>query len=176
MRYLKLSWNDIENQCTALAKEIKEKSIQFDIIIGISRGGLVPARLLSDLLGNDEVDMMRVKFYKSVAKTDEKPAIIFSSQIDISGKDILLVDDIADTGESLIATVEHLKEKNVKNILTATLLKKPQSKFTPDFFSMETPDWVIFPWEINETKRNIKAKFDSPDDLQKELEKAGLLS
>ncbi len=175
MEYLKLSWNDIENQCTALAKEIKEKAVQFDIIIGISRGGLVPARLLSDILGNDEVDIIRVKFYRSVAKTDEKPVILLSSQIDIKGKNILLVDDIADTGESLIETVEHLKEKNVKSILTATLLKKPQSKFTPDLFVRETPKWVIFPWEINETRRNIKARFNSTEEIDKELKKAGLL-
>lgn len=175
MEYLKLTWEDIEEQCRVLAKEIMERSFQFDIIIGISRGGLVPARLLSDLLGNDEVDIIRVKFYESVGQTAKKPVILFSSQIDIKGKDILLVDDIADTGESLIATIEHLKEKNVKSILAATLAKKPQSKFTPDFFASETPNWVIFPWEITETRRNIKARFNSTEEIDKELKKAGLL-
>jgi hypoxanthine phosphoribosyltransferase len=174
MEYLKLSWNDIEEHCRVLAKEIEERAVPFDVIIGISRGGWVPARLLSDILGNDDVDTVRVKFYKSVGQTAKRPEILLSTQIDIEGKDVLLVDDIADTGESLIATVEHLKEKNVKNIFVATLVKKPQSKLTPDLFVRETPDWVIFPWEISETTRDIKTRSNSKEDLQKELKKAGL--
>jgi hypoxanthine phosphoribosyltransferase len=149
MEYLKLTWADIEEQCRALAKEIEEQSVPFDVIIGISRGGWVPARLLSDLLDNDEIDTVRVKFYKSVGETANEPRVLLSTQIDIEDKDVLLVDDIADTGGSLAATVEHIKGKG--------------------------PDWVIFPWEVNETKRNLEAKSDSQDDLQKELEKAGLL-
>lgn len=175
MEYLKLSWSDIEDQCRALAKEIKEQSVPFDVIIGISRGGWVPARLLSDLLDNDEIDTVRVKFYKSVGQTAREPVVLLSTQIDIEDKDVLLVDDIADTGESLAATVEHIRGKNVKSIFVVTLLKKPISKFTPDLFAKETPDWVIFPWETSETKRNLEAKSDSPDELQKELKKAGLL-
>jgi hypoxanthine phosphoribosyltransferase len=175
MEYLLLSWADIEEQCAELAKKIEERAPSFDVIIGISRGGWVPARLLSDLLGNDEVDTVRVKFYKSVGQTAKKPVILLSTQIDITGKDILLVDDIADTGESLVATIEHMREKGVKNISVVTLIKKPQSILTPDFFVRETPDWVIFPWEISETKRDIEARFDSKEELEKELFKAGLL-
>lgn len=175
MEYLKLTWADIEEQCRFLAKEIKEQSVPFDVIIGISRGGWVPARLLSDLLDNDEIDTVRVKFYKSVGETAKEPVVLLSTQIDIEDKDILLVDDIADTGESLAATVEHIKGKKVKSIFVATLLKKPISKFTPDIFAKETSDWVIFPWEKSETKRNLEAKIETPEDLQKEMEKAGLL-
>ena len=134
----------------------------------------MPARLLSDILGNDEVDTLRVKFYKGVAETAKRPEILLSTQIDIEGKDVLLVDDIADTGESLIATVEHLRVKNVKSIFVATLVKKPQSKFIPNLFVAEIPEWVIFPWEASETTRNIKAASNSEEDLQKELKKAGL--
>ena len=172
MEYLLLSWSDIEEQCRELAKRIEEGAISFDVIIGISRGGWVPARLLSDILGNDDVDTVRVKFYKAVGQTAKKPVILLSTQIDIAGKDILLVDDIADTGESLAATIEHLKEKAVKSISVATLIKKPQSVFTPDFFVRETPDWVIFPWEINETKRDIEARFDQKEELEKEHDRA----
>lgn len=175
MEYLKLTWNDIEEQCKVLAKEIEERAISFDAIIGIARGGWIPARLLSDLLDSDEVDTVRVKFYKSVGQTAKEPVILHPIQIDIEDKEVLLVDDIADTGESLATTVDHLKEKKAKSIFVVTLLKKPISKFTPDLFAQETPDWVIFPWEISETKRNLEAKIDSPDELQKELKKAGLL-
>jgi hypothetical protein len=174
MEYLKLSWSDVEEHCRVLAKGIKERATSFDVIIGIARGGWVPARILSDLLDNDEIDTLRVKFYESVGKTAKEPRILHSTQIDVEGKDILLVDDIADTGESLIATIEHLKEKKAKSIFVVTLAKKPISKFTPDLFVKETPDWVIFPWEISETARDIKSRSNSEEDTQKELKKAGL--
>lgn len=175
MEYLRLSWDDIEEQCTVLAKGIEERAVPFDIIIGIARGGWVPARILSDILDNDDIHTVRVKFYESVGKTAKEPLILHPTQIDIEGKDILLVDDIADTGESLIVTTRHLKEKKAENIFVVTLVKKPQSKFTPDLFVRETGDWVIFPWEINETIRDIKARSDSTEELQKEMKKAGLL-
>lgn len=171
MEYLRLSWDDIEEHSRTLAKEIEERAVPFDIIIGISRGGWVPARILSDILDNDEIDTVRVKFYESVGKTAKKPLIIHPTQIDIKGKDILLVDDIADTGESLIATIKHLKERNVENVFVVTLVKKPQSKFTPDLFVEETEKWVIFPWEVNETIKDIKARSNPTE----ELKKAGLL-
>ncbi|MBU2559822.1 phosphoribosyltransferase [archaeon] len=170
MEYIKLTWDDIEEQCNILAREIKEKGVPFDVIIGISRGGWVPARLLSDILDNDEVDTLRVKFYKSVGETAKRPEILFSTQIDLEGKDVLLVDDIADTGESLIATVVHLRMKNVRSIFVATLVKKPQSRFIPDLFVADISEWVIFPWELYETARNIKAAGNS----EEELRKAGL--
>jgi len=171
MEYLRLSWDDIEEQCEVLGKEIEKRAVPFDIIIGISRGGWMPARILSDILDNDEIDTVRVKFYESVGKTAKKPLILHPTQIDIKGKNILLVDDIADTGESLIATIKHLKERNAKDIFVVTLVKKPQSKFTPDIFARETGAWVIFPWEVNETIKDIKARSNSTE----ELKKAGLL-
>ncbi|MEE8402680.1 MAG: phosphoribosyltransferase family protein, partial [Candidatus Hydrothermarchaeaceae archaeon] len=73
MEYLRLSWDDVEEQCRALAKEIEEQGVHFDVIIGISRGGWVPARILSGVLGNDEVDTVRVKFYEAVGKTAKEP-------------------------------------------------------------------------------------------------------
>lgn len=175
MEYLKLSWDDVEEQCRVLAREIKERAVAFDIIIGIARGGWVPARILSGILGNDEVDTVRVRFYEAVGKTSKEPLIVHPTQIDISGKNILLVDDIADTGKSLIATIKHLQVRNAKNIFVVTLVKKPQSKFTPDLFARETEDWVIFPWEVDETIRDLKERSNSTEELQKELKKAGLV-
>ncbi len=171
MRYLRLFWKDIEEGCRYLAEEIRKRNVDFDIIIGVARGGWVPARMLSDLLDNDEIYTIRVKFYKSVGKTAEKPLILHPTQFDVTGKNILLVDDIADTGESLMASIEHLKEKKAGKIFVVTLVKKPSSKFTPDIFARETSAWVIFPWEVGETIRDI-ARGKKKEDAVKEFKKA----
>jgi hypothetical protein len=174
MDYLRLTWKDIERQSRYLAERIKEENVRFDMIVGMARGGLVPARLLSDMLDNDEVYTVRVKFYESVGKTAEKPLVIHHTQFDVAGKNVLLVDDIADTGGSLLATIEHLKENNVGSIFVVTLVKKPTSKFIPDLFAEETSAWVIFPWEVQETLRDIFKKFGKGKDGIKELKNAGI--
>ncbi len=172
MEYLRLSWDDIEKQCEYLAKEIRKRGVKFDIIVGIARGGWIPARLLSDHLDNDELYTVRVKFYEGVGRRAAKPLIIHPTQFDVAGKNVLLIDDIADTGESLMAAIEHLKEKHTGSIFVATLVKKPHSKFTPDLFALATNAWVIFPWEVRETVRSLRDK--SPKEAAKELKKAGI--
>jgi hypothetical protein len=166
MEYLRLSWGDIEEQCKELAKEIRKRNLDFDIIIALARGGWVPGRLLSDYLDSDELYTVRVKFYEGVGKRGDKPLILHPTQLTIAGKRVLLVDDIADTGESLLAAMKHLRERGARSIFVATLVKKPHSKITPDLYARETSAWVVFPWEVRETAKSLK---DAG-----ELERAGI--
>ncbi len=174
MEYLRLSWNDIERQCKDLAKEIQDKGNSTDIIVGIVRGGLLPARILSDMLDNNELYTITIKFYESVGKTAKKPKIIHPIQGDITGKNILLVDDISDTGESLIIAKQHIEEKGARRVIVATLMKKSHTSFEPDICADETSAWVIFPWELCETIRDIKKSSKSPEEFEKEMKKAGI--
>ncbi len=174
MKYLRLSWEDVERQCLALARDIKRKGVPFDIIVGIARGGWVPARLLSDMLDSDELHTMRVKFYTGIGEVAEKPVILHPTQIDVSGKKVLLVDDIADTGKSLSMAKKHLEERGAGDIFVVTLIKKPGSEVVPDLYVTETDAWVIFPWEVRETVRLILRKAKSREEAEEELARAGL--
>ncbi len=175
MKYLRLSWEDVERQCAELAKMIKSSNVGAEMIIGISRGGLVPARLLSDMLGNDELHTMRVRFYTGIGKVAEKPVILHPTQVDVSGRSVLLVDDIADSGRSLSTAKSHLEKRGAGEIFVATLIKKPGSILTPDFYVEETDAWVIFPWEVRETARLIMSGAESREEAARELELAGIL-
>jgi len=166
MEYLRLSWQDIEEQCKELAKKIKKRGVDFDIIIALARGGWIPGRLLSDYLDNDELYTVRVKFYEGVGKRRKEPLILHPTQFTIRGRKVLLVDDIADTGESLIAALRHIEERGAESVFVATLVKKPHSKFAPDIFVEETSAWVVFPWEVKETIKSLK-------DME-EIRKAGI--
>jgi hypothetical protein len=174
MEYLRLTWDDIVEDCIKLAEEIRNRGVKFDMIVGIARGGWVPSRILSDILDNDEIYTVRVKFYRAIGETAEKPLILHPTQFDVSGRRILLVDDIADTGKSLLAAIEHLKERGAGELFVVTLVKKPQSKFNPDIFVEETRKWVIFPWEVYETIRDIKSKVNSDEEFMREIKKAGI--
>jgi hypoxanthine phosphoribosyltransferase len=160
MEYIKPSWDEIEEITKKLAENIKKSRFKFDWIVGISRGGLVPARLLSDYLDCSKVAIMRVEFYENVGKTKDFPRITQPVGVSLKGKNVLLVDDVADTGRSLVVAKDHIKRKGAKEIKIATLHYKPISIFKPDFYVIETSAWIIYPWEKRETERMLKKKVE----------------
>ncbi len=158
MEYIKPSWDEIEEMTKKLTEKIKKSRFKFDWIVGISRGGLVPARLLSDYFDCPRVAIMRVEFYESVGKTKDFPRITQPLQVSVKEKNVLLVDDVADTGRSLVVAKDHIKRKGAKEIMIATLHYKPISIFKPDFYIEETSAWIIYPWERKETERMLRKK------------------
>ena len=153
MKLLKLGWPEIQRMCEALASEITGSGYKPDVIVGIARGGWVPARILSDLLGLEHVASMRVEFYTRPGITARKPKLTQKVSTGIRGKRVLLVDDVSDSGYSMKLAYESLK--GAKEVRTATLHYKPQSVFKPEYYIAETIDWIVYPWEARETDRKL---------------------
>lgn len=152
MKFLKLDFEDIYKICLKLSDEIKKNNENFDVIIGISRGGIIPARILADMLGVKEIYIISSKYYKGIEKRIRKPLVEVNFNLKkLKNKNILIVDDVADTGITLSTII---KETNLK-AKTLTLYKKPRSKFEPDYYYDITTEWIVFPWEIFETKKLI---------------------
>ena|SRR3989344_8468117 len=153
MKLLKLKWDEIDAMCSELAAAIEKSGYKPDVIVGIARGGWVPARLLSDKLGNESVASMRVEFYTAPGVTNRVPKITQPVSVDVKGKRVLLVDDVSDTGHSLELAFKSLSD--AKEVRTATLHYKPHSIFKPDYFVGTTSDWIVYPWEVEETERKL---------------------
>lgn len=156
MKLLRIGWPGVVKLCKKLAMKVRKYNPQ--ILVGISRGGLVPVRLLSDMLNNHNVAVMKIEFYKTIGVTSGFPKITQPLTADVKGKRILIVDDVADTGRSLLVAKEHIKRAGAAEIRIATLHYKPTSVFRPDYFIVETDRWIVYPWEINETSRALKKK------------------
>lgn len=154
MRFLRPGWVKINRMCIALAK--KAAPFKPDWIVGISRGGLVPARLLSDILGIKKVSIVRVEFYSGLSRANGFPRITQPLQADVKGKKVLLVDDVSDSGKSLAIAKDHIKRKGASQVKIAALHYKPKSILKPDFYIEETNSWIVYPWEVFETKRELK--------------------
>src|SRR5438128_5091503 len=144
-----------------LARQIKSSRYSPQVIVGISRGGWPPARIMSDLLENPNLANMKVEFYKNIGVTAHRPKITQPVTSEVIGKRVLVVDDVADSGHSLRVTVKHLARKGAREIRVCTLYMKPKSSFKPNHYARATPQWVIFPWErlepIHLIKRNLKS-------------------
>ncbi len=155
------TWEKIYELLLNLASKIRKSDFKPDVIVGISRGGWPPARIMSDLLENPEIANVKAEFYLGVAKTKGEPLITQPVSVSVHGKKILIVDDVADTGKSLRLVRLHLKERGATDVKIATIYYKPWSVVTPDWYELKTSHWIIFPWERKETVRNVVKRFKS---------------
>ncbi len=152
------TWDQIYDMLLDLAGHIRKDGFRPDIIVGISRGGWPPARVLSDLLSNPNLANVRAEFYLGIAEAGLEPILTQPVSVKTRGKKILIVDEVADTGKSLKMVKEHIVQDGAKEVKTVTVFYKPWSIAKPDYFAKETSDWIVFPWEIKETLRKIIAK------------------
>ncbi len=153
------TWEEIYELLLNLADKIRESGFKPDVIVGVSRGGWTPARIMSDLLENPELANVKAEFYLDIAETKGKPVITQPVSMQVQGKKVLVVDDVADTGKSLRLVRLHLIEKGAAEVKIATLYYKPWSVLTPDYYERKTSSWIIFPWERKETVRKIAEKY-----------------
>ena len=171
------TWSQIFDLLFCQAQRIQNQSFRPDVVVGIARGGLISARILTDLLETPELEILQMEFYTGISQTHLKPTIKQPLNHSFAGKKTLIVDDIADSGESLKLAQTHLQELFAKEIKTATLFKKPFSAIIPDFYEKQTSNWVVFPWDTKETLRKIIQKNQGKRALNQEvakLVKAGL--
>jgi hypothetical protein len=154
-----LSWDDVVQEAKRTAELIKESDFHPDVIVGISRGGLVPARLLCDFLHVKSCFSLKVDHWGLTATKDGSAKLTHPLNKDLTGLNVLLVDDITDSGQSIELAREHLIELNPKSLKTATLYNLEGSKLKPDFFGTEREwAWMVFPWNYVEDMVNIVRK------------------
>jgi len=132
-----MDWKTFETEIQSLSKKIDYKP---DTIIGITRGGIIPARLLSSYL---QIKDMRCL---SVHKVEEERKVITEILDDLDNKNILLVEDMLETGRSIIVAKEYLESKGAK-VKTACLYTMSMSEIKPDFHIREVQTVEKFPWE-----------------------------
>lgn len=147
MEYLILSWRDVYNLTLQLSERIVVSGFKPDVIVGIARGGWIPARILSDVLYMETLQNIRIEYYSDVGAKGKEPRITQPLTGSMEGKSVLLIDEVADTGDTLNHAIEHVKNLGVKEVRSAVLHYKPTSIIIPDYYMVETTSWTVYPWE-----------------------------
>ncbi|MDW8011184.1 MAG: phosphoribosyltransferase [Sulfolobales archaeon] len=149
-----VTWDEIVEWSMGLAEVIKKSGFKPDVVVAVSRGGYVPARLICDFLLVDNLVSLQSQHWTEAAKVAEKAIIKFPYTIDLRDNKILLVDDIVDTGDTLILARDFiLSEWKPRELKIAALQwSSPVAKIKPDFYYIEVRDWVWFqyPWTRHE--------------------------
>lgn len=150
-----LTWETFGKSARDLASQIAESGWLPDVIIAISRGGLIPAGALSYALGQKTVGAINVEFYLPDHTTLESPELLPPS-IDLAadlGSRALVVDDVADSGRTLALVKDLLEQGHFTEgsdvsyeVRTAVIYHKPRSIIVPDYLSKTTTAWIDFPW------------------------------
>jgi hypoxanthine phosphoribosyltransferase len=159
-----VKWSEIDHWAEKVAAKMNESGYRPDVVVGLTRGGWVPARILCDQLVCKNLFSIKVEHWGITAQTDNKAKLVQELGIDVRGKKVLLVDDITDTGESLMLSMDHVKSKGPSEVKCATLLHINHSKIVPDFYGAEVKKenwrWFVFPWNFKEDMRNLIGKLD----------------
>ena len=169
-----MSWELFNELAKKVAEKMREDDYRPDFMVGLARGGWVLSRVLCDYLGIKDLVSLKVEHWGVTATPEGMAQIKYPIDIDLTGRNVVVVDDITDTGESMKVAIEHIKKLNPKKLRTAALRNIEGSSFTPDYFGDEiTWRWVVFPWNFVEDMCNIipKASEEVKDllDVQRNL-------
>ncbi len=159
-KFLSLDWVEIEKLVDRLAGQI---SLDYcpDTIVGVLRGGVIVANLISDLLDVRDVYVVGCRSYLGLSSGDVK--IYHDLYLkDLSGRKVIIVDDVSDTGNTLSTAINTIiRPRSPLELRSATVLIKPWTNFRPDYYVETTDAWIVFPWERFETVKLLAERFSS---------------
>ncbi|MBI4087818.1 hypothetical protein HY418_00335 [Candidatus Kaiserbacteria bacterium] len=145
-----LSWRQVEALAAKLADSVRAGEFKPEYLIGITVSGLFPVGLLAKQFDTKDVAVVSARSYSE--RKQGKLKVTALPKVDLCGKRVLLVDEIADRGTTLKHISEVLvNEYGVGELKTAVLVvNKKNCEYWPDFYVREVERWVVFPWDKDE--------------------------
>jgi len=143
-----LSWVDVEALVNRLVAKIPT---HYDHLLVVTRGGMIPAALVSQLIGMRDILVAAVMFYSGPDERLAEPLFLqFPEDPLVAGKRILVLDDVWDSGSTCVAVVDRLKRAGALPEVAVLHYKPRRSHFPahrPDYYVEETEDWIVYPWQ-----------------------------
>jgi hypoxanthine phosphoribosyltransferase len=160
-----ISFEDVYSMVRNVSEKIKDSGFEPTTIIGLARGGWVPARLLCDFLGITDLVSLKVEHWLETGKTSNEAIIKYPVTTSLTDKRVLIFDDITDTGESLITASEHIENLQPEESRVGVMQYINSSKRVPDYYAQKVTDWYwfIYPWNWIEDTSTLIVRLMSED-------------
>lgn len=154
-----ISREEVESRIKELAKIIEADYKGKDLIcVGLLKGSVM---FLSDLIKEIDlslqIDFMNVSSYGSETTSSGNVKVLKDTDLDVSGKDVLIVEDIIDTGITLEYVLGMFKSKGVASVKTCTLLSKPERRKVDvkvDYIGFEVPDKFVIGYGLDYAQKH----------------------
>lgn len=160
--HILVSAPSIKRRISALGEKINGDYAGRDLmVVAIVNGALIfTADLLRQMRSPLRLDCLRASSYHDGTKAVHEPRIVDSMKLDVRGHNVLLVDDILDTGKTLAAVAGMIKAKGALTVKTCVLLDKKARRAVPfeaDYVGFEIPDEFVVGYglDFNERYRNL---------------------
>ena len=175
MRIEYVSWSRFAHLCGILYRRIHASGWRPDMIIAIARGGYAAARVLADYFDIMDLTSLKIEHYRG---PDKMPSAVvrYPLAADIDDRQVLVVDDVSDSGESLEAALAHLAQKGrPSGLRTAVLHHKHTARLRPDYYAQRVLKWrwITYSWALVEDLTALARRLDEPprtgEDLRQHL-------
>ena len=147
------NWEYIYGLCRDVSDQVKAVDFEPDVVVALARGGWFAGRCICDFLGLDDLTSLKMEHYVGTAEKSGEPKVRYPMpEGSVAGKDVLVIDDIADTGGSIERAYEYVTDRDAGEVRTATLQLLGTSEFEPDFVGerLEEWTWIVYPWNFIE--------------------------
>jgi hypothetical protein len=154
------NWEYIYGLCRDVADDVKRAEFEPDVVVALARGGWFAGRCMCDFLGLDDLTSLKMEHYVGTAERSGDPEVRYPMpEGSVAGKDVLVIDDIADTGGSIRRAYEYVEAREPGEVHTATLQLLDTSEFEPEFVGerLEEWTWVVYPWNFLEDMCSLTA-------------------
>jgi hypoxanthine phosphoribosyltransferase len=161
-----ISWSRFYASCRSLAGKIRAGGFAPQLIVAIGRGGWMPGRILSDLLGQMNVASFKIEHYRGTHQA-RVATVRYPLSADVGGQRVLVVDDVTDSGDTFEVALSHIRARGAPSeIRTAVLHHKTASQYAPDFYAHKVIKWrwIIYPWAAIEDLSSFLEAMDPPPD------------
>jgi hypoxanthine phosphoribosyltransferase len=143
-----VSWEDLDQLVGVLAERLATE--RFDVLLAITRGGMVPAGMLAYRLRLRDILVAAVEYYDDTGQHGPTPTFFqFPADPLLRGKRVLIVDEVWDSGTTIHAVTERVRQAGGLPF-TAVLHYKPERSAVadhPDVHAVETDQWVVYPFK-----------------------------
>jgi uncharacterized protein len=147
-----LTWTQIEDLSIRLADRLPS---DYDVMLVITRGGMVPACIISERLNLRNILVAAVMFYTQKEHTLDRPIFLqFPADPLLNEKRVLIVDDVWDSGRTIMAVRERVTDAGGRPETAVLHFKPSKSKYSgtrPDYYVDETDAWIVYPWDLGES-------------------------
>lgn len=146
---MQYKWSDFDSDVLDIAKQLQDTKWVPDYIVGVKRGGLIPAIRLSHIF-NKPLIMMSCQLRDS----NDKEVRLYEVEEIPNDKNVLIVDDICDSGitmsKIMVQFFSNLFSPN--NVKTCSLIYNTDQQFIVDYYAQtidrsNNKKWILFPWE-----------------------------